>query len=425
MITSTDNAKTNPRSHERGAALVSTLLITALLLGFCGVLLMTASTTATNAFNSTAEMQAYYAAETGLQATLEVLRGHVAPWDSTLAAANTKITFRNAITPLYSNYAGDTGAAARLSGWLPYDTTTYRDRVILTPNYTPMNGFAYSVTVKNADSDSITVRPEPRRVLVQVKGYGPKNAVKHMEMVVTGAFLGNFSAPSPITIIGSPTDPASVSIGTSNPFLVNGQDRAKPTNSYPAIGVTTQRDLDVVRASIGIVNPNITPAPRLLTNSDLPYYVQTADAARRALDDLEEVSKNIGRYYTTGAPPDIGSPTEPKLTFVNGDLSLSQNMGTGAGILVVTGNLDVDGNYSFNGLVLALGAGTITRSGGGGGLIGGAMIVARFDRYAIGDPFLAPTFNTSGGGNSTVEYNSDLINRSFNTARRPLGIVER
>jgi hypothetical protein len=100
-------------------------------------------------------------------------------------------------------------------------------------------------------------------------------------------------------------------------------------------------------------------------------------------------------------------------------------MGTGAGILVVTGNLDVDGNYSFNGLVLALGGGTLTRSGGGGGVIGGAMIVARFDRYAIGNPFLAPTFNTSGGGNSTIEYNSDLLNRSFNTVRRPLGIVER
>jgi Tfp pilus assembly protein PilX len=422
MKTSTHKEVINCRSDERGAALVTTMLVTALLLGFCGVLLMTASTTATNSFNSTAEMQAYYAAEAGLQTSLNVLRGNVAPWDSTLAAANTKMTFRNAVTPLYSNYTGDSGSA-RLSGWLVYNTT-YTDRVTLTPNYTPASGCAYSVTVKNVDSD--LTRPEPRKVLIQVKGYGPNYAVKYMEMVVTGTFLGNFTAPSPITVIGSPTTVATISIGTSNPFVVSGQDQAKPINNYPAIGVTTQRDLDAARTAIGNNNINVSPTPKLLTTEEIPYYVQTADAARAVLDDLETVSRNIGRYYdASNPPPDLGSPTQPKLTFINGDASLSQNMGVGAGILVVTGNLDIDGNYSFNGLVLALGGGSLVRSGGGGGVIGGAMIIAKFDRYAVGNPFLSPVFNTSGGGNSTVQYNSDFINQTLNAVRRPLGIVER
>ncbi len=107
LMSNTNKDINNPKRNERGAALVMTLLITTLLLGFCGALLMTTSGTAANTFNSTAEMQAYYAAETGLQATLDVLRGNVAPVDPLLAAANTKITFLNAITPAKSNYFGD------------------------------------------------------------------------------------------------------------------------------------------------------------------------------------------------------------------------------------------------------------------------------------------------------------------------------
>ena len=63
------------KTGERGAALVSTLLIAALLLAAGGMLILTTSMTGTNTIDAAAEMQAYYAAEAGLQATLNVLRG--------------------------------------------------------------------------------------------------------------------------------------------------------------------------------------------------------------------------------------------------------------------------------------------------------------------------------------------------------------
>ena len=45
----------------------------------------------------------------------------------------------------------------------------------------------------------------------------------------------------------------------------------------------------------------------------------------------------------------------------------------------------------------------------------GAMAVARFNQNGNG-PFLAPTFNTSGGGNSTMQFDSDAVRKALNVA---------
>jgi hypothetical protein len=60
-----------------------------------------------------------------------------------------------------------------------------------------------------------------------------------------------------------------------------------------------------------------------------------------------------------------------------------------------------------------LGGGTVLRSGGGNGNIYGAMFVAKFPLTgADSDVFQAPTFDTSGGGTSNIQYNSDAIDRA-------------
>ena len=82
---------------------------------------------------------------------------------------------------------------------------------------------------------------------------------------------------------------------------------------------------------------------------------------------------------------------------------------------IVTGNLTMSGNPNFDGLILVLGAGTVNRDGGGDGSIYGAMTVARFDPVNSG-PFLSPTFNTNGGGNSTMQYDSDAVRKALNAS---------
>jgi hypothetical protein len=271
--------------------------------------------------------------------------------------------------------------------------------------------------------------------LVQVTGYGPKNAVKKMEMLVSKIFTASYTSPGTVTIIGSPTATATISTGQSNAETYNGQDQAKPSATpLPAIAVTTSSDLTAARNAVTTANATVSPTPQQLSNSSLPSFVQSADAARATLNDLQELSQSMGRYYTPSSPPtDCGTPAVtgvstgfPKLTFVDGDLTVSNSYCKGAGLLVVTGTLTLDGNYSFQGLVLVLGTGRILRTGGGNGTIEGSILVASFDRYTTGAPFLAPTFNTSGGGNSTLVYNSEYVNNAYgSTVRRPLGIVEK
>src|SRR6185436_18566546 len=78
---------------ERGAALITALLLSTLLLAAGGTLILTTALTGTNAVDSTSEMQAYYAAEAGVARTLNVLRGNVQS-----NPAGTKATFRNVVS---------------------------------------------------------------------------------------------------------------------------------------------------------------------------------------------------------------------------------------------------------------------------------------------------------------------------------------
>ena len=95
---------------------------------------------------------------------------------------------------------------------------------------------------------------------------------------------------------------------------------------------------------------------------------------------------------------------------MDGDLTLGPGNPTGQGTLIVTGNLTLDGNFNWNGVIMVLGAGSVFRSGGGHGNIYGAIFVAKFTKTgADTDAFQAPTFDTSGGGTSNIQYSSNAV----------------
>jgi hypothetical protein len=159
--------------------------------------------------------------------------------------------------------------------------------------------------------------------------------------------------------------------------------------------------------------------------SGVAPYLQTANAARSTVNALRATAKNElpSRYFTAVDPPtDFGAGTpNGKLTFCEGDCVLGPE--GGAGMLVVSGTLTVDGRASFNGTVLVLGGGDLVRSGAGNGNIFGSIAVARFD--SSGD-FMAPTFNTNGAGNSSAQYDSDWVRRALSsTGPLVMGVTER
>src|SRR6267143_1861250 len=132
----------NIRIRERGAALLTSLLVSTALLIAGGALIQITSMSARNAFDSTAETQAYYGAEAGLQAALNALRGNATHTASALPTGMTKINFRNAAIASSSNdcpngTGGDPSTLARLSRWLPYSARqTAGTRVIVGSNPT-------------------------------------------------------------------------------------------------------------------------------------------------------------------------------------------------------------------------------------------------------------------------------------------------
>jgi len=146
------------RAGERGAALITTLLVSVLLLGAGGALIMTTMMSATNSLNSTPEMQAYYIAESGMQSALNVLRGNVKP----SVTSTDRMSFRTAIIPSISNGSANTGTL-RLAQWLPYNNPS--DPASLVPLTVGTVTGGYRVTVENMDPNSHIVQYQTSGVI--------------------------------------------------------------------------------------------------------------------------------------------------------------------------------------------------------------------------------------------------------------------
>jgi hypothetical protein len=69
-----------------------------------------------------------------------------------------------------------------------------------------------------------------------------------------------------------------------------------------------------------------------------------------------------GNQAWAGSDPSYGNLTDPKVTVVNGNLSISGGW-TGGGVLVVNGNLDMRGGSQYTGVVIVMG--DINFAGGG------------------------------------------------------------
>jgi hypothetical protein len=397
---STDKATPRGRRAERGAALITTLLVATLLLSAGGALIVTAAMSGATAGDSTTEMQAYYAAEAGLQAAVSVLRGNV------VSAAGTSASFRNAADN------------PTLDPWLTYNDEVSGTSVVkINVGSDPFS--AYSIRV--IDPDATPAADDPDRLLIQVRGYGPRGAIKQKEMLLS-RFAFDPDVPAAITLIGAESGISMVAgdfdIGDSSPKGYTGTDSAAGSTTIKATFGFTQTADKLIADAYFIANTKAsdstedTPRSKKLNKSDLPKWLKEADNTRAFLNDVEDIAEAQDRVFNAGPGKDnFGTDANPLITFVKGDCELQ---GDGAGLLVVTGDVTFKGDFSYNGLVLALGNGFIQRNGGGGGGIYGGLVMANFNRANIGGKFLAkPAFKTNGGGNSDIKYNSKNLKNAL------------
>jgi hypothetical protein len=440
-------AHTNNRMNardQRGAALISTLLISALLLTAGGMLILTTAMTGTNTIDAAAEMEAYYGAEAGLQATLNVLRGNVMPTPLFVAnpaggvAPQNRIDFAKASTKSTSNLAGDPASAdARLSRWLTYNYTSpgsaYADRVAVNPGYNPFNGVAYSIKITR---DNTPAALPPRRMIVESTGYGPRGAKKILSMLVSANGL-DITVPAPLVIRGhdNAATVLTIQLGNSNSKTYSGVDHAVPAEAQKPTLAISGHDVATVQGAYAakpntvagddVTNPhkfnvldiagNTGPAGSTLVEP--PWFLKTADDARAFLVQAEALANQCAAPANPvgSACPKrgvilnslngyAGTAASPQFTIVKGDCTLDG----GAGLLIVTGTVTFNGpGPNFNGVILVMGTGRLVKTGGGNRDVFGSVMVARFG--ATGG-FLNPTFDYgTGAGSSNLQYDSRAV----------------
>ncbi|HXK60511.1 MAG TPA: hypothetical protein PLP42_11525 [Acidobacteriota bacterium] len=97
--------------------------------------------------------------------------------------------------------------------------------------------------------------------------------------------------------------------------------------------------------------------------------------------------------------PKYGSLEKPKIVVIDGNIRL--NSGSGAGILVVKGNLELRGNFTYHGLILVIGEGSFSTIGTPN-VYGGVLVAS-----VSGGQFNVPSFE--GNGNARFDFCGDSI----------------
>ncbi len=122
------------------------------------------------------------------------------------------------------------------------------------------------------------------------------------------------------------------------------------------------------------------------------------------VDQLAAFADNVLPGGTYGSVT-WGTTAAPEITLINGNAIIEEN-GTGAGLLVVNGDLHYNGAFIYTGLVFILG-GEFEMSGANKTIIGGIFVANIIDNgdgtYSYGTPTI--TFN----GNSNFLYSAQAI----------------
>lgn len=108
---------------------------------------------------------------------------------------------------------------------------------------------------------------------------------------------------------------------------------------------------------------------------------------------------------------ELGTPDAPQITIAEGDFYLAGG-GSGAGILVVKGDLDYQGAFDYDGLVLVLGNGSISLGGANKSITGGVLVANLIENGDGTFSFGVSSFSL--GGNSNFYFDSTNIRMAMN-----------
>ncbi len=269
----------------------------------------------------------------------------------------------------------------------------------------------------------------------------PSGAKRLLLYEVAGVSLLPLNFPSALTLDGPG---ANYNGPSSSVFAIDGDDHAATSSgacgtanqpAVPAIGDVTNAGNTFQYGNGGNNRSgNYTGAGASPSTSNISTTLATVFQTVTGLDNLvSTIQANANNVIAgpSGCMPAAawGTLANPTITVItgqqNGNLTCSGS-NTGYGILVVTGSLNFGGNVGWNGVILVIGQGTISNSGGGSNSYNGAMLVAK-TRDANGNllPTLgSPNVDWSGGGGNGIVYDTCWISKAASLGgNQPLKVL--
>jgi len=362
--------------RERGSALVTAMLVLFVVTGLGVGLLFITQLEMQMGREDARSKQAFYLAEAGLEQARESLRISGAGIDTMLDAASgpdTVIDFDPASLRVQFDAAGN---VTGLSG--------FNDDVPLVP-ITPFGAGVYAAFLTNDPGEgppdyAATKHDSNRRLTVTAVGVGPGRKIE-----MTQAIVEQDSFPPPpaaITLLGpTPTFYPGNSTGkhltgrdcngTGVPGLyvpvvgVVGAAAEASAETSVAPGDTTleegtvvapQYGTDAIDDLTGTINPLWT---------DCTYLHELAADVRAQADVIGDASTSLANF---------GAPGNPKMVYIEGDYYIGDDW-NGAGLLWVTGTLDLSERLDWTGTIFVVGTGDYQRNWSIGN-VDGAVIVA-------------------------------------------------
>lgn len=412
-----------------GSALILNVFLVMVVGGLGAALLFQATSETRSNANFRTAVQAFYAAKSGLEearARIPVLSSNPLTLPSTVSSV-IYITHDSGVAPTNSSnsyydaeyaqeFAGITPSVAspvasiQPSGnelayqWVRITMKTEasssqdinRDGTLNNTTAVYWDGSSQNLTATGKPVYKITalaVNPDGGRSLLQLEGSEPPP-------YSTDASI---SSQDDVRLLGN--------------FTVSGVDYCGQSGTI--YGVTTTQDIDT-SGNAGTVSGLTGPSPNqtgtyenapasydinTLINTLRPYAtpIQQVDATITYSSSSNTYSgSNVHLGVPPPRPPPAGNNGTPVIAYAAGNLSLTSNNSQGDGILIVDGDLNVNGGLYYYGLIVVRGIVTFTGGGSNATNIYGSVVSGS-----------SVTNTTSVGGGVNVQYDSCAIQNPY------------
>ncbi len=231
--------------------------------------------------------------------------------------------------------------------------------------------------------------------LLTIKSIGHYQDVNHTTIVTAkrdGVILPNINSAVYVST-------SNISLKLNGNIDINGNDHdisgsEIPGPALPGIGVDSPTDsafiVDNIKSKISKAIQGAGGAPSVKVVQDTTDWLSLTENLIFAAD----ITLSSGTYSTGSV---FGTFSEPKITYASGDIHFSGSA-YGYGILIVNGNLDMSGNFTFHGIVITYRQSTVeTKTTGNSGIFGSAI-------------FVGNSVEMQATGNAKLYYSSQAIN---------------